>query len=252
MNHLSEEQLVLHYYGDAEDEGPIGSHLAVCESCRIAYRELQQALAQVSTLPVPERPEDYGSLLWKRIRPHLGLRARLGWLSAFGLPRWAFATVMGTLLVAAFLVGRYWPRPEPIVVQPSVSKEVANRILLASAAEHLERSQMALAELTHLGGEGEIDISVEQAWARELLESNRIYRQAAERNGEAALAAVLDDLERILLEITHSPSRITSSDLSGMREQIDSDGILFKLRVAGSRMRDRQHAAARELARRSI
>jgi hypothetical protein len=251
MSHLSEEQLVLHYYAEAGDEASIESHLAGCDSCRTAYRELQQALAMLSSAPVPERPEDYGSLVWKRLQPHLGLRHRIGRRSILQVPRWAFATGMAALLVAAFLVGRYWPRPEQIVAQQAASGEIGERVLLASAADHLERSQIVLMDLTHAGGRGEIDISGEQALARELLESNRLYRQTAVRNGELGLATVLDDLERTLLEIVHSPSRMASSELNEMQKQIESEGILFKLRVTGSRMRERQNAAARELGRRS-
>ena len=34
MNHLSEEQIVLHYYGDAEEPSEIERHLAACPECR--------------------------------------------------------------------------------------------------------------------------------------------------------------------------------------------------------------------------
>jgi hypothetical protein len=251
MNHVKEEQLVLHYYAEADDEVFIESHLADCDSCRSAYREVQQALAAVSCVPVPERPQDYGSLVWKGIRPHLGLRHRIRPMSFLRLPRWAFASGMAVLIVATFLVGRYWPRPEQPVAPQTVSGNVGARILLDSASDHLERSQIVLMELAHADGQGEIDISGEQALAQELLESNRLYRQAAARNGEAGLAAVLDDLERTLLEIVHSPSRMASSDLDEMRKRMEAEGILFKLRITGSRMRERQTAAARELGRRS-
>jgi len=30
MNHLSEEQIVLHYYGDAEEAAEVERHLAAC------------------------------------------------------------------------------------------------------------------------------------------------------------------------------------------------------------------------------
>ena len=34
MKHLSEEQIVLHYYGDADDAAGIERHLAGCAECR--------------------------------------------------------------------------------------------------------------------------------------------------------------------------------------------------------------------------
>jgi hypothetical protein len=250
MNHLSEEQLVLHYYAESGDEASIESHLSSCDSCRNVYRELQQALALVSSAAAPERPAEYGSFVWRRVQPHLRPVRRLGW--AFLQPqRWAWTTAIAALVVAAFLMGRYWPRAEPRVEQLSVTAEVGKRILLSSAADHLERSQMVLMDLAHFREKGEVDISADQTRARELLASNRIYRQTAQREGEPALAALLDDLERTLLEIAHSPAKVNYLELSQLQKQMESDGILFKLRVTGSRMRERQNAAARELSQRS-
>jgi hypothetical protein len=251
MIHLSEEELVLYYYADAGDAASTESHLAACDSCRAVYRELQQTLALVSSLAVPERPENYSEVVWDRIRPRLRPRHRLGWPSALGSPRWAMATGMVALLIAAFLAGRYWPRQDQPVAQQQVRGDAAGRILLASAADHLERSQIILTEIVHAGGNGAVDISAEKEWARDLLESNRIYRLAAGRSGETGLAVVLDDLERTLLEIVHSPSPVAAAELGEMRQQIVSGGILFKLRVTSARMRDRQNASARELGRRT-
>jgi len=251
MSHINEEQLVLHYYAEADDEASIESHLAACDVCRAAFRELQQTLAIVSSTPAPERPQDYGSLVWKSIQPHLEMRRSAGRFNFVKLRHWAFASGLAALLVAAFLVGRHWPRTQQLVPPQTVSGDIGARILLASAADHLERSQIVLLDLVHAKGRGEIDISEERALARELLESNRLYRQTAVRNGEMGLASVLDDLERTLLEIVHSPSSIASSDLDEMQRQIEGEGILFKLRVTASRMRERQNAAARELGRRS-
>jgi hypothetical protein len=129
--------------------------------------------------------------------------------------------------------------------------QIRERVLLASVADHLERSQMILLDLSHVSGNHEIDISADQAWAQELLAENRIYRQSALKSGEVGTASVLEDLERILLEIANSPSRITSAELAEIRQRIEAQGIIFKLRVIGSSMRQKQDEAARELARRS-
>ena len=251
MSHVSEEQLILHYYLEAEDDASVEAHLAGCESCRAAFRELQQALSLVGSAEVPEPAPDYGSRVWKRIEPRLGLRSRVGWGWLLRPPRWAAAAATVALVAAAFLVGRYLPRPEPPVALTPAAEEVAKRVLLASAADHLDRSQIVLMDLAHAGGKGEVDLSDDLAAARELLESNRIYRQTAERTGEAGLASVLDDLERTLIEIVHSPAKMDAAGLNQLRDQIESGGILFKLRVTASHIRERQTAAARERSRRS-
>ena len=74
---------------------------------------------------------------------------------------------------------------------------------------------------------------------------NRLYRQTAARTGDARVASVLDDLEPVLLEIAHGPDRLTPEEVENLRQRIEGDGILFKVRVAGSTVRHREEKAAR-------
>ena len=114
------------------------------------------------------------------------------------------------------------------------------RILLVAVGEHLERSQMVLIELKNATGNGSVDISAERDWAQELVPANRLYRQAAQRAGEPGVASVLDDLERVLVEIATSPDRLENTGLEELRQRIEAQGILFKVRVVGSQMRERE------------
>lgn len=100
---------------------------------------------------------------------------------------------------------------------------------------------MVLAELSNAPEQkGKLDISDERELAAELVDDNRLYRQTARATGDAAVASVLDDLERVLLEIAHSPSEIYSGQLADLRQQIESRGLLFRVRVLGSRVRDEE------------
>jgi anti-sigma factor RsiW len=251
MTHLIEEQLILYYYGEAGNDEAVDAHLAACASCRTNYQELQRVLAAVDTLPVPELPADYGQRVWRRIEPGLASGWRARWRLFPSIPRWATAGAMAALLLAAFLVGRFWPGGEPATVEQLSVDRVRERILLSSVADHLERSQRVLVEILNRSGEVGIDISADQSQAQDLLDANRIYRLSAAAAGEPAVSEVLDELERILLEIAHGSSRLSAAELGVIRDRIESQGILFKIRVIGSRMRERQNAEARELARRS-
>src|ERR1700733_2162178 len=44
MNHISENQLVLFYYGESAEASAIEDHLSGCESCRSELRALQLVL----------------------------------------------------------------------------------------------------------------------------------------------------------------------------------------------------------------
>jgi predicted anti-sigma-YlaC factor YlaD len=74
MNHLSEEQLILHYYGEEDDALPAERHLAECDDCRALYGSLQRALNVVDSLPVPEPGPEYAERVWKRIEHRLPAR----------------------------------------------------------------------------------------------------------------------------------------------------------------------------------
>jgi hypothetical protein len=57
------------------------------------------------------------------------------------------------------------------------------------------------------------------------------------------MASVLDELERVLVDIAASPSTVSQEDLDSVRRRIDSKELLFKVRVVSSQVRDRQKAA---------
>ena len=247
MNHLSEEQLVLLYYGESEDADTARRHLEACASCRDAYARLEQTLTAVSISPVPERAEDYGAQVWRRLGPRLSREPALArlWNSLVPRAAWMRAALAALLLMAAFLIGRYGWQPAPPPAPTIAAGPGRERILLVAVGNHLERSQLVLVELTHAEPDGGADISAEQQQTRRLIADNRLYRQAAARAGEAGTAQVLDELERVLVEIANSPSALSARDLEAIQQRIQSQGILFKVRILATQTRRKGKAAPR-------
>ena len=251
MNHVTEEQLILDYYGEeAGDEGTsdtlaIERHLEECADCRTVYGSLQRVLNIVEAMPVPERPADYGEQVWERIRHRIPARRRgPGWLASPW--RWAAAgAAFAGLLVAAFLAGRSYPgvRPTGARMAAAPDAQSSERVLRAAVGDYLERSQMVLVELTNSEQKGVIDISDEQQRADDLVTETRLYRQTATRTGDTRIAGLLDELERVLVDIRNSPSQVTPAELEGFRQRLESEGILFKIRVLGSNVRNQEPPA---------
>jgi hypothetical protein len=243
MNHLSEEQLTLHYYGEEEDSVATERHLGECEACRALYGSLQRALNVADSLPVPEPGAEYGERVWKRIEHRLPAR-RGGVRRVCDLPapwRWAAAgAAFATLLVAAFLAGRSYPHPRQPAQLAAADPQAGERILLVAVGEYLERSQMVLIELANANSKGPLDISAEQERAVDLVTENRLYRQTAAHTGDTVVASVLDELERVLLDIAHAPSRLSPRELEKLRQRLEAEGILFKIRVLGSNVRNQE------------
>ena len=264
MKHPTEDQLILFHYREGGDRAAIEQHLAACESCRAGYQALERVLAAAAAAPVPERAEDYGSQVWQRLGPRLSQAAAeptapggaSRWAELFRARRWVQATALAALLLAAFLAGHLWKRPAPApgttTTAPQVPSQVRERILLVTVSQHLERSQMVLIELMNASGSGPsgkpVDISAEQQWVEDLVGANRLYRQAAAGAGKTPVASLLDELERTLLEIAHSPSQLTPAELEGLRRRIEAKGILFKVRVVGSQLRAQERKTVRESA----
>jgi hypothetical protein len=250
--HPSEDDLVLYHYRESGRAGEIEAHLGTCESCRSSYRALTGVLAAVESTPVPEPDEAFEARMWHRLEPALADAAGPGWTSIFRPARLAFAGAVGALVVAAFLVGRHYPpapaTPAPPTAAAASHEPARDRILLVAVGDHLERSQIALVELVNAQAQDEMDISTEQRRARDLVAANRLYRQAAAREGEAVVASVLDDLERVLLEVAHGPSKLSSTEFDRVRQRIESQGIIFKVRVVESNVRERQRQPAGDTA----
>lgn len=248
--HLHDDELVLHYYGemDAGDEARAASHLAGCGTCHGNYTKLQRVLAAVEAAPGPAIADGFERTVWARLQPELG-RQRGGWLSWFVLSpaRLAWMAAIVVLVAGAFFAGRVSQRDPPASgIQAATAAQVRERVLLVDLSDHLDRSQMMLVELVSAGGDGDVDISTERARAEELVSDNRLYRQTAEATGNMALATVLDELERVLVEVAASPDALSATDLERVRQRIESRGLLFKVRVVSSDVRERQKSGNRK------
>jgi len=270
-HHFTEDDLTLYYYG----EGPyrvdrlgsrsprrrVDQHLESCPACASLYREIAGTLGMVVAPEVPERGDQYGLEVWQRLRHQLPEQDpplwRTFWTSVFRHDRLVFVAAAAMLVLAAFVAGRVWPRQPPGAptgVQQSADNAASasnsrHRILLTSVVDHLDRSERVLTDIMNAPDRG--DISTEQRRADDLLDASRLYRQDAVDAGEQSVAAVLDELERSLLEIVNSPSKISASDLEQIRRRIDAAALLFKVRVMSDELRQRESSPGGALPRTS-
>jgi hypothetical protein len=220
MNHLTEEELTDAFYARLR---PL--HLKECAECRVAFDRLKNMLDAVRDYPVPDRGPAYGAEVWTRLLPHLPApRPRPTWLRW-----WTLAPALASLLLIAFLAGMLTERRHP----QGFSANQRQRVLLAAISRHLERSQIVLAEIAN-ATPATLDLADEQDRARDLVEENRLLRQTAARSGDARDTVLLDELERVLLDIANSPHLLSASELQGLQTRIDNEGLLFKLRITSS------------------
>jgi anti-sigma factor RsiW len=246
-SHITPEELVWFFYGEAENAAEIDVHLSGCRKCRADYEALKATLNAASAWSVPDRDSGYGERVWREIvrrDASVGARTpRFRWRRWFEPRRVAAYALTAMLLVAAFLAGRITERADAPPVSAAVVRE---RLLAAALSDHLEESQRTLIEITNAGGDSALNIAVEQQRAESLLRGNRLYRQAAANEGQTALATVLEDLERVLLEVAHAPGELSPDDLSRIRTRVEDQELLFRLRVLGLRLRELQEQPVRD------
>jgi hypothetical protein len=241
MTHCSDDELALYFYGDADRPERIQAHLDRCARCAATYAELAATLKLVAVPPIPERDERYGLEVWQRIRPQLpatppavfaGWRRRVYPIAALA----AAAVVVFAIAVGG---GGAWRRPAAglgpapgtmAATAPASNANAADHARRAAISDHLEQSARLLLDFANAEG-GRIDVTSQRAWAGELLQSNRLYRDAATLAGDAGVADVLDDLERSLLDIANGPSMLTEADHQLVQRRVDASALLFKLRV---------------------
>jgi len=245
MKHTTEEDLIAYREGMSAERSAIAEHLTGCEECRKELERIEAVLAALDTLPVPDPGADYGRRVWQQLAPRLAEKHVRPWQSWFEPKRLAAFTTVAVLLAAAFWMGRHSGPPGTRDLVAS-KEQVRERVLVVAVGEHLGRSEMMLVELSNAEpanpAQKRVSIASEQRRAEDLLEENRLYRQTALQEGDAALASVLDELERVLLDVAHSPDQVTPAQLEKIRQKIEARGILFKVRVVSKELHEQQKA----------
>ena len=237
MKHLSEEHLILHYYGETD----ASEHLKICPACSGEFNRLRLTLDALHAYEAPERGPGYEALLWQRMAGEFR-KGRVAW---WRQPL-VLAPLLAGLVVGAFFAGRVSTnhRAPSLMAANTISDAGRQKILLSALGEHLERSQMVLVEMANARPEDKGSIRLSQERAQELAAENRLYRQTVAQVGGTEFTALLDELGRVLTDIANGPSDLSATELEGIQKRIESHGLLFKVRVVGNNL---QHKGNREL-----
>lgn len=240
--HLTEDELILHYYGEVDraDASRVESHLASCAECQLANHKLARVMAMVDAASPVEAPDGFERIAWARLEPHLDSNTTRALKSFFWFPQWALAGGVAALLVAAFWAGRISGPATPSTNTTIVAHVEPASVLQTAVGDHLDRTQMMLVELVNAETDHADVLAGEQRRATDLVAANRIMLQSALRSGDAQIVDILEDLERVLLEIANAPADVSSKEMTDLQSRITDEDLLFRLRVIASEMRQRQ------------
>lgn len=262
IHHPTDDELVLWYYRDQSGSASVGEHVTKCGECTTRLGELARVLDAVSTVEVAEPARDFEERMWGQVSARLdqpGERPRSGSILVFPRGARIGSSITGRHLAAAailvaivgsFVAGR-WSHPPAEEMAAENIESLSERVLRSTVGDHLDASEVVLLELANARASAPLDISMARAWADDLVPSNRLYRQTAGRTGDGRIVEVLDELERVLLEVARGPSELSVEQIENLREQIDEGGLLFRLRAVQAQLQhepgSRVTPAAREV-----
>jgi hypothetical protein len=236
MKHLTEEEMIGHYYSEDLCKTEVEIHLQACQQCARAYEEFGGLLRTLRSPAVPLRSSEYGAQVWHSIQGSLQPYAPGRKQRFFDWPHFAYAAACLLLLAGAFWAGRFWEHAHHKPLMARSERQTKQCVVLFVLDNHLDRSERLLVQLNHAGGGGDyVDFPL-QAEAQQLLSDNQLYRQSAAQAKDPLLNAALDHLERLLVEVANSGRELTSKDIGSIQKEMNTEGLLFEIRVLRARV----------------
>lgn len=240
--HLSEDELVLAYYGELPDTDRAGvtAHLAACAACAAAQHTLAATLDALDASAL-EPAAGFEDRIWARVQPAIGRRHTARSVIVMG----AIAAVLVAVVATASLwLAFYSPddahRRAAAARPEGADRNAEPRVLLGALDDHFAQTEILLVELLNARAAEASNWDFQRTTADELVASNRLYRQTARQDGELQLANMLEDLEGVLVEIATAPAAVDREDVDFLRARVEDDALLFKVRAVATSIRDRQ------------
>ena len=244
MSKITNEDLVLLYYGEHEDPG-LAAEVAASPELSARFDALCAELGQMDQFAPPARDDDYGADTWLKISPRLAVTGErpAGFLDSLrnvlARPRFSLAGVaaLGFVAVLAFMLGRQGTQPGAVLPgetglpQTAALEPGAERLLTTSVSGHLEELNIVLTEFVN----SDESPAYEAERATDMLVANRLYRQAAAARGDQKLAAFLAGIEPLLIELAYEAHRKSPETRERMQQEV-KDSLLFRVRAVSQHL----------------
>jgi len=155
----------------------------------------------------------------------------------------SYAAAGVLLVVGVFLAGRQWEQRKPRTMAKN-DVQAKQHIVLLILGDHLDRSERLLVELKHADASSTDTLLPMREEARNLLAANRVCQQSVTQIDDPALATFLNHLGRVLAELVNGPGGLSGSNITRLQNEMNTDSLLFEIRVLRSRVPDQQSGGA--------
>lgn len=237
----------------------VDEHLHVCQRCRSdvsMLREFVEATVAQAHQPSDERTLEYWNDFATAVEQRIAATERRGAKSpltlleeivSFVTLRWrsmlAYSGAVAAI-VLAIVVWRLTPSSTPQhterVVEPSPQQSIPIETTSHDQQinDYFRKSRMLLVGISNMdvSERDPIDLSTERQVSRQLISEARSLRQ---RPIDVRSAQLINDLEKILIELANTDEREDIPNVEIIRSGIRHENLLFKIRMA-----EAQHTAA--------
>jgi hypothetical protein len=229
----------------AGESAEIEKHLRHCAGCTEDLQTLRKALEVVPRRGAPpsdERDEQFWTSFPSRVQERINAGRKLlpplfpdaaGRISSFlrfnAAPLLAGSGVLAAVALA-FLLLRPAPQRPPSEGTASSAPVTTQGPDAALLHNYLKRSRVLLIGVSNLRTDGEtpIDLGVERTQSRALVHEARDLRK---QTLDPRSARVVDDVEKILIELANGDARHDAPDVEIIRSGIRRDNLLFRIRM---------------------
>ncbi len=242
--HVTQDQIAEYLYGDAAPG--LAAHVAACSECREECDAVRRTLQLLRNWETPELAPDYENAVWQKLAASLPPQK-----NSFRPRRptviWTAAAALAAMTVVAIslqFAGSRVQEPPAAVAQPS---DASQRILSVAVTDHIERTIAVLSPLVKVEPQHSArftDVSVEQNTVEDLLAENRLYRQTAMQDKDRNTAALLDEIGHVLIELEHSPAKLSGPQAQDLQQRLADSSLLSKMRGFVSSNPSRAEAGA--------
>jgi hypothetical protein len=238
--HPSDDDLILHAYGESRIAPDLDAHLRACPQCAAVWTELRATLHMVNAADVPEPGPAFERIVWARVQQEL-FTPRPGWWS---VRQWLpVAGLAAAVLVAMAVVTTRLSPAGSAGSAGRLDERGPERVLLTALDGHLEQTELLLVEVMNAPDDpAPVELAFDRATAEDLVSSGRLFRVTAHHQGDVRLARVLEDIEPVLVDLARSPEQVDRRSFESLRLRIEDEALLFKVRTAANEVRDRQQS----------
>jgi hypothetical protein len=259
-------QLMLYEYLRDEltpaDHATVEAHLSSCKECSnelTALREMLSLLPQTTAIPSEERTEEFWhsfassvtakALAQKQVRKN-PFAELVDWIEETLLLRPRYAYAVGSSVAVALAALAFWTfttpsqrdfadtgqhgkplehRSQPAAIEQTVDQQPG--IPVQRVNEYFRKSKTLLVGLANMRTDNSepLDFSTERRVSRDLVREARFLKR---QPLDVRSRHLMNDLERILIELENIEEQNDLSNVEIIRGGIHNENLLFKIRMA--------------------